>query len=349
MTGLKHFGITPTVSVYQQPKTAQTPDTETMTVADVTSPALDGKIVKVEIQKPATLPQDLQGAKPKVSKGPGKNFDIDFPSDYERALYIVAQKRKSAADTRYRQWLKDTFKMSDKQIDDEAAKIKEQVKAAPVVEGRVKLTRPTPATPSESPEWVSPGFSAPTKPQVKSVTVKPVETDPVKNKKELLQTGQVAANAVAALNPTEAVLLNNADKIAKENGGESDFADSQAAVIKKLIRDFVQRMTVLDTTNWNFSAAPLSNMKKYVVGTKSMINAARHVPVLAPLVSAHDAVAMARQGIINLGLSNYQTMEKAFGRPRMRKAGQVLIHMQKTNQKIRKDNQGGVYYKTPEN
>lgn len=50
------------------------------------------------------LPVDLRGAKPRYAYGP-KQFNLVFASDLDKALYIVAQDKKSKRDASYMAWL----------------------------------------------------------------------------------------------------------------------------------------------------------------------------------------------------------------------------------------------------
>lgn len=63
----------------------------------------------IEIETSHKLPTELAGAKPTYSFG-NKRFSLEFNSDVERALYIIAgTKSKSSADPRYLEWLSSTL------------------------------------------------------------------------------------------------------------------------------------------------------------------------------------------------------------------------------------------------
>jgi len=74
------------------------------------------------------LPRDLRGAKPKY--GYGKNlFDLNFESDVDKALYIVAKPTPSKADQRYMDFLKGLYPdKSDNQIREFGMKVRDQIK-----------------------------------------------------------------------------------------------------------------------------------------------------------------------------------------------------------------------------
>jgi len=56
----------------------------------------------------AKLPAELAGAKPRYNFG-DKSFTPEFESDVDKALYIVAQRKPSAQDAKYMEWLKKLF------------------------------------------------------------------------------------------------------------------------------------------------------------------------------------------------------------------------------------------------
>ncbi len=67
------------------------------------------------INPDALLPAELKGAKPRYGFGE-KQFNLNFESDVDKALYITAQKNKSKADEQYRNFLKDAG-FTEEQID----------------------------------------------------------------------------------------------------------------------------------------------------------------------------------------------------------------------------------------
>jgi hypothetical protein len=75
-----------------------------------------------------TLPRDLAGATPNYGYM-GKNFGLDFQSDLDKALYIVAQKTPSKRDTDYMAWLRPHFAGdSDTAIRERGRNVRERIK-----------------------------------------------------------------------------------------------------------------------------------------------------------------------------------------------------------------------------
>ena len=70
------------------------------------------------------LPKELAGAKPRW-----KTFAIEFASDVDKALFIVSQKTKSKADSKYRDWLR-TQGLTDADIAKYSQVIRDNLKAA---------------------------------------------------------------------------------------------------------------------------------------------------------------------------------------------------------------------------
>lgn len=96
----------------------ETSTTETSTVPEVTT-------APINKQTDLKLPKDLQGAKPRY-----KTAKIDFPSDIEKALYIVANRdTKSRKDDNYYKWLQNTVGLSDSEINSYGRTVKNDLKA----------------------------------------------------------------------------------------------------------------------------------------------------------------------------------------------------------------------------
>ena len=76
----------------------------------------------------ATLPKELAGAKPRFNIGQ-TSYSPKFESDIDRALYIVAQTKKSARHDDYLQFLRDATKMTDDEIAVAAGKVRVELKA----------------------------------------------------------------------------------------------------------------------------------------------------------------------------------------------------------------------------
>jgi len=70
------------------------------------------------------LPRRLAGAKPKW-----KDQDVDFTNDTEKALYIVAQEKKSKHDAAYREWVKNELGIDDAELDHLAGLVKKDITA----------------------------------------------------------------------------------------------------------------------------------------------------------------------------------------------------------------------------
>ena len=88
------------------------------------SPPKDGSAELVGGQGP-TLPESLSGAKPRFGRGQD-NFTPQFDSDMDKALFITAQRTKSAADGQYRDWLK-SLGYSDEQIQSEGIRVRKAI------------------------------------------------------------------------------------------------------------------------------------------------------------------------------------------------------------------------------
>lgn len=76
----------------------------------------------------ATLPKELAGAKPRFNIGQ-TSYSPKFESDIDKALYIVAQTKKSARHDDYLQFLRDATKMTDDEIAVAAGKVRVELKA----------------------------------------------------------------------------------------------------------------------------------------------------------------------------------------------------------------------------
>lgn len=79
-------------------------------------------------QPPFRLPEDLQGANPHFGYG-RRNHALQFESDLDRALYIVAQDQRSPADGRFMQALRDYTGLQDLQIRRMGKRVRQQIKA----------------------------------------------------------------------------------------------------------------------------------------------------------------------------------------------------------------------------
>ena len=341
---LAHFGITPNSKPNQLPKlpvlkanepTPPTAPIKTHTVEVPTQPNQPAAVAKVEVT-PQTEPNELLATgKAAYSKGAKGKFSVKFPSLFEKAVYNSKRFKGKKEGNEARAWLKDQYKLDDTQIDSFAEYQDRMLSQAPA--GNNVIESPTLFQQSASQNAA--------KTEIGKVTVKPVNTDPVQNKAALIKSAGVAPEVVANMTPTDAVMLNTTQQIAKEGGNEQDLVDAYGATLLQLIRDFVGNMPRLVVKEWDGEVRPLTLYKKLTVQVQSMINAARTMPFMAPLVSAHDAVSTVRQSIINLGMARAQELEVKYGLPRIRKVGQVLVWMQKTDQELRQDAQGRAYYK----
>lgn len=73
------------------------------------------------------LPKDLSGAKPRYGYK-DKNFKLNFESDVDKALYIVAQTKKSARDADYRNFIKQALgDITDQEIDMLSSQVRNSV------------------------------------------------------------------------------------------------------------------------------------------------------------------------------------------------------------------------------
>ena len=125
-----------------------------------------------EPEKPATLPADLKGAKPRYSYGK-KQFEINFASDLDRAAYIAAQDTPSKRDADYLRFATESTGMTEDEVRAHGRKVRDAIKsqakdASPGVLKVPELSRATdvqdtqsPARPSPQPEAPRPEEAAP--------------------------------------------------------------------------------------------------------------------------------------------------------------------------------------------
>lgn len=93
--------------------------------AKVPSPAAAEQVAKAGN---LTLPPQLAGAKPRYSFGKNQ-FNLDFASDIDKALYIVAQPRVSKADSAYMQFLRQALPgVADDEIRGLGRQMRSQIK-----------------------------------------------------------------------------------------------------------------------------------------------------------------------------------------------------------------------------
>jgi len=132
----------------------------------------------------ATLPTALAKSDPRYNYG-AKGFQLQFNSDTEKALYIVAQKTPSKADAQFMDFLRDQFPgESDATIRQMGADVRSRIKTvaatADPADGRLQVPpeRPTTPSPATTPEAVTaqagPGPTA--APETTSPTGPPLET-----------------------------------------------------------------------------------------------------------------------------------------------------------------------------
>lgn len=111
----------------------------------------------------AKLPRDLAGAKPRYAIGKDQ-FDLEFDSDIEKALFIVSQKSKSKRDADYRKWLVEAG-VPENTIGVKADQVRQQIKR--LATGRAAGTlriRYNPFTSPASPAGAAETQVAPTMP-----------------------------------------------------------------------------------------------------------------------------------------------------------------------------------------
>lgn len=149
---IKHYAQT------QGPAPAATPKMD--------SAPLPAKSPTTREEKPvpeAKLPRELAGAKPRYGYQ-DKQFTLEFESDTDKALYIVAQTKKSARDGDYMEFLKKTFpELSDAEVIERGVKVRELIKslARDSESGVLRIPITKPAT--VSPPAKSPATKAKTK------------------------------------------------------------------------------------------------------------------------------------------------------------------------------------------
>jgi len=102
------------------------------------------------------LPKDLANAKPRYSYGQNQ-FDLEFSSDIEKALYIVAQKNPSKRDADYRKFLEDQG-YTPEEISTLSKSLKDSIKKQAATSNETVLKvgehapRKAPAAPTNTPE-----------------------------------------------------------------------------------------------------------------------------------------------------------------------------------------------------
>lgn len=87
----------------------------------------DGVAVPSEVVIPK-LSKDLTGAKPRYSYG-DKKFELSFANDIDRAAYITAQPFPSKRDEEYVKFVSDATGLTDKQVREHGAKVRDAIKA----------------------------------------------------------------------------------------------------------------------------------------------------------------------------------------------------------------------------
>jgi hypothetical protein len=82
------------------------PNVQTTAAQEAPAQPVTAPVEVAEAPKPvaSNLPKELAGAKPRYSYG-NKQFQLQFNSDIDKALYITAQKTPSRRDADYRSWL----------------------------------------------------------------------------------------------------------------------------------------------------------------------------------------------------------------------------------------------------
>ncbi|WP_203234341.1 LPD38 domain-containing protein [Burkholderia mayonis] len=76
---------------------------------------------------PAALSRELAGAKPRYAYGE-KQFTLEFANDVDRAAYIAAQKNPSKRDADYLKFATDATGMTDAQVREHGARVREHIK-----------------------------------------------------------------------------------------------------------------------------------------------------------------------------------------------------------------------------
>lgn len=123
-------------------------------------------------EKAPELPVGLRTAKPRFNE-----YSLKFPSDFEKALYISTRKSKSKRGDDYRTWLKDSYGMTDYEIDQAADQVVNSIKnSQPDSKDSMRITVPKMEKPSKKDRITETIPSAP------EVTDEPVPFEPVKDK-----------------------------------------------------------------------------------------------------------------------------------------------------------------------
>lgn len=89
-------------------------------------------------EKAPELPVGLRTAKPRFNE-----YSLKFPSDFEKALYISTRKSKPKRGDDYRTWLKDSYGMTDYEIDQAADQVVNSIKnSQPDSKDSMRITVP---------------------------------------------------------------------------------------------------------------------------------------------------------------------------------------------------------------
>ena len=83
-------------------------------------------VAQAEAAPTPKLPRDLAGAKPRYGYR-DHNFELGFSSDLDKALFIIAQRRKSPRDADYREWLSEQA-MNDAEMDRRGRMVRSRLK-----------------------------------------------------------------------------------------------------------------------------------------------------------------------------------------------------------------------------
>ncbi len=209
----------------KQPAPVTVAKTPTPVVEPTTTPIAE-KIGEDVKPQPTTfaLPQDLKGSKPRYSYG-DKKFELEFDSDLDRALYIVAKATKSKADDRFMDALVKHTNLKPDEIRALGMQVRERIKqmAKDSMPGKLRIadtglgkpSLPTKLGGDLAPKPVQPEPQAPvqkgTKPK-KEVAPKEQPTPDQKSKHEvIMQKGGYSKAIKEVLNDFKRAIKNSSN------------------------------------------------------------------------------------------------------------------------------------------
>lgn len=304
--------------------------------------------------KPNTLPNNLKTANPRYGYQTS-SFNVKFPSDVEKALYIVAQQdKKSAKDSDYRSFLKDTVGMTEQEINDNAAMIKKTLKHRAATEHNSENTADTITAPEAvyaSKQTASAPVGVQPSPSVQQPAVEPAKTAAAA-KTKLIKQASLPLDVVQSMHPEDAAAMATLQDLGdtfNEANAENMSRDARRTIRNDQQTAMKQLNVTPDLTRVDYSdGKPVTNWKRMSTSWQDFMNRAREIPFLKYVVALSDAKSTMRQQIQDQMLGTWHSLYNQYGKVRMSKAFDILSQLQKTNQTLKVDEQGRLLYRNAE-